>query len=315
MADPGIQAFPASSESLSGAPIPFRFEVTWRSLTDPLEPALPDRSPIKPLTFDTVSGAGRLSGGSPARDAEAREWEMVLPRMRRPAPVAVTTSREPLLLAAPQFTMATQPSELRRWIGLAGVALLLAAGLTGYQRLRDHSSSEDSTIVSGTEMGGAGWITEWASDSAGSARGRQISLYRPSIPMSDYRLEFVGRIDRRSLGWVFRAADSSNYYAAKLEAAQPRASSLTITRFAVVRGFEGIHIQRTLSLNTGASDLLKVRLEARGPRFTVYVQNQVAEDWEDDRLRSGGVGFLNEREERGQIQSLQIAFPKGGTRR
>ena len=67
-------------------------------------------------------------------------------------------------------------------------------------------------------------------------------------------------------------------------------------------------------MNAGASDLLKVRLEAHGPRFTVYVQNQVAEDWEDDRLRSGALGFLNEREERGQIQSVQIAFPKGGSR-
>jgi hypothetical protein len=312
MADPGIQAFQASSESLSGAPIPFRFEVTWRSLTEPLKPAPPDQSNSKPLTFDT--GSGRLSRPAPARDAEAREWEMVLPRMRRPAALALTTPREPLQLAAPQFAMATEPTQMRRWIGLAGVAFLLVAGLAGYQRLRDHSSSEDSTVVSGMEMGGAGWITEWASDSTGSARGRQISLYRPSIPMSDYRLEFLGRIDRKSLGWVFRAADSSNYYAAKLEAVQPVASSLTITRFAVVHGFEGIHIQRTLRLNTSARDLLKVRLEARGPRFTVYVQNQVAEDWEDDRLKSGGLGFLNEREERGQIQSIQLAFPKGGTR-
>jgi hypothetical protein len=209
--------------------------------------------------------------------------------------------------------VASELTQTRRWTGLAGVALLLAAGVAGFERLRDHSSPENSTVVSGMEMGGAGWITEWASDSVGSARGRQISLYRPSISISDYRLEFLGRIDRKSLGWVFRAADSSNYYAVKLEA-QPGASPLTITRFAVVHGFEGIHIQRTLQLNSGASDLLKVRLEARGPRFTVYVQNQVAEDWEDDRLKSGAVGFLNEREERGQIQSVQIAFPKGGTR-
>src|SRR5205814_9544065 len=191
---------------------------------------------------------------------------------------------------------------------------LLAAGVAGYEGLRDRSSPESSTVVAGMEMGGAGWITEWASDSVGSVRGRQISLYRPSISMSDYRLEFLGRIDRRSLGWVFRAADSSNYYAVKLQPAQPGAAPLTITRFAVIHGFEGIHIQRTLAMNAGASDLLKVRLEAHGPRFTVYVQNQVAEDWEDDRLRSGALGFLNEREERGQIQSVQIAFPKGGSR-
>jgi hypothetical protein len=304
MADPGIQAFQGASESLSGAPIPFRFEITWHSLTDPLQPAPPLEQ----------SGTGRLAGRAPAHDTEAREWEMVLPRMRRPAALELAPPREtPLLLAAPQFAMATEPTHPRRWIGLAAVALLLAAAVAGYQRLRDNSSPEDSTVVSGMEMGGAGWITEWASDAAGSARGRQISLYRPSISMSDYRVEFLGRIERRSLGWVFRAADSSNYYAAKLEAVQPGASALTITRFAVVHGFEGIHIQRTLRMNTAASDLLKVRLEARGPRFTVYLQNQVAEDWEDDRLKIGGVGFLNEREERGRIQSVQIAFPKGGT--
>jgi hypothetical protein len=219
-----------------------------------------------------------------------------------------------LLGAAPRFATVPEPTRLRRWIGLAGVVLLLTAGVAGYQWLRQGNSSKDSIVIAGPEMGGAGWITEWASDSAGSARGRQISLYRPSVSMSDYRLEFLGRIERRSLGWVFRAADSRNYYAAKLEAAQPGARALTITRFAVIRGFEGVHIQRTLRLDPGAGEMLKVRLEARGPRFTVSVQNQVVEDWEDDRLKSGGLGFLNEREERGQVQSVQIAFSERGPR-
>jgi hypothetical protein len=302
MADPGNQAFPSGSEILSDAPIPFRFEIAWRSLTEPLRPTPPD--PPNP------KGLMPVTRRPPAGDAEAREWEMVLPRMRRPSAVAPKAApQRPLLLAAPQFTMALEPDRLRRWIGLAGVVLLLAAGAAAYQRLRQGSSPSASTAVA---MGSAGWITEWASDSAGSARGRQITLYRPSVSMSDYRLEFLGRIERKSLGWVFRAADSSNYYVAKLEAAQPGARVLTITHFAVIRGFEGLHIQRTLSLDPGAAGMLRVRLEARGPRFTVYVQNQVVEDWEDDRLKSGGLGFLNEREERGQVQSIQISFPKGG---
>jgi hypothetical protein len=41
------------------------------------------------------------------------------------------------------------------------------------------------------------------------------------------------------------------------------------------------------------------------------LRNQVVEDWQDDRLKSGGVGFLNEREERGKVSSIQISFPKG----
>jgi hypothetical protein len=316
MADPGNQAFQSGSEILSDAPIPFRFEITWRSLTEQLKPTPPDQSTsIVPIPAARGLAISPMTRRPPVYDAEAREWEMVLPRMRRPAAVAPKAApQRPLLLAAPQFTMALESDRLRRWIGVAGVVLLLAAGAAGYKRLRRGSSpSAESMAVAGKEMGSAGWITEWASDSAGSARGRQISLYRPSVSMSDYRLEFLGRIEHKSLGWVFRAADSRNYYVAKLEAAQPAARALTITHFAVIRGFEGLHIQRTLKLDPGAAGMLRVRLEARGPRFTVYVQNQVVEDWEDDRLKSGGLGFLNEREERGQVQSIQISFPKGGT--
>ena len=316
MADPAIPAFQAGSEILAGAPIPFRFEVTWRSLTRPLRPTPLDLSTLTPRHSDAESAASSLSRRAPASEAEPREWEMVLPRMRRPMALAPATPRDPeRRLAAPQFT--TEPEADRPWwlTPVAGITLLLMLGIVAYRWTRqDSSASQDSKVVSGMEMAGAGWITEWASDAAGSARGRQISLYRPSVGMSDYNLEFLGRIERRSLGWVFRAADSRNYYVAKLEAGRPGAPGLTVTRFAVVGGFEGLHIQRTLSRIPGATGVLKVRLEARGPRFTVYVQNQVVEDWEDDRLKTGGLGFLTEREESGEIGSIHISFPKVGKR-
>ena len=152
-------------------------------------------------------------------------------------------------------------------------------------------------------------MSEWASDSMGSSRGRQLSLYRPSMRMSDYRLDFAGHIEKKSLGWVFRAVNSKNYYAGKLEAFSP---GLGVTHFAVIEGVEGPHIQRMLAMPAGAATMFKVRLDARGPRFTISVQNQIVEDWEDGRLKEGGVGFLNEREERGQVASVQISFPKGG---
>ena len=267
MADPGNQAFQSGSEILSDAPIPFQFEITWRSLTEQLKPTPPDQSTsIVPIPAARGLAISPLTRRPPVYDAEAREWEMVLPRMRRPAAVAPKAApQRPLLLAAPQFTMALESDRLRRWIGVAGVVLLLAAGAAGYKRLRRGSSpSAESMAVAGKEMGSAGWITEWASDSAGSARGRQISLYRPSVSMSDYRLEFLGRIEHKSLGWVFRAADSRNYYVAKLEAAQPAARALTITHFAVIRGFEGLHIQRTLKLDPGAAGMLRSQAGGAG---------------------------------------------------
>ncbi len=158
-----------------------------------------------------------------------------------------------------------------------------------------------------------GWVVEWAADSSGEARGRQLSLYRPSLGAADYDLAFFGRIERQSLGVVFRAADASNYYAVKLETVQP-GNQPAITHFAVVGGVEGPHVQRTLQVAPDAGGLWKVSLEARGSAFTVRLHDRIAEEWDDTRLPSGGVGFLNEKEERGQAQSIRISFLKGGAR-
>jgi len=160
-------------------------------------------------------------------------------------------------------------------------------------------------------MGAAGWVSEWASDPRGSALGRQISLYRPSVGLSNYSLEFTGRIERRSLGWVFRAADTRNYYVAKVQES-PSGGRLMLTRFAVVGGLEGAHTRVTFPVlaSVGA---FKIRLEARRSRFTIYVQNQIADHWQEGQLTTGGVGFLNEREERGRVESVRISVLKDGT--
>ncbi len=233
---------------------------------------------------------------------------MILPRMKRPAGLPPELRRE---VQAPQFVTSSELSLGGRFFALAAVAAVIVLGGAVYQWLRPSTNPTSP----GVEMGSASWVSEWASDAAGSSRGRQLSLYRPSLSMSDYNLEFLGRMERRSLGWVFRAADSSNYYAAKLEVAQPGTSLLAITRFAVINGVEGPHIQRPLPLTPTPGEMLKIKLEARGPRFTIWVSDRVAEDWEDGQLKSGGLGFLSERQELGQIGSLQISFTKGGARR
>src|SRR3981081_32322 len=116
MADPAIQAFQASSEILAGAPIPFRFEVTWSSLSLPLRPT--------PLDAESVSNS--LSRRAPVMEAEPREWEMVLPRMRAPGArgLAAPPGWE-ARVAFLGFTTALEPARLRRLAPAAGLALLL----------------------------------------------------------------------------------------------------------------------------------------------------------------------------------------------
>jgi hypothetical protein len=234
-----------------GAAVPFRFELSWRSLTQP-------------------------------------EWFT--------AP----------MLAGPNFAVPSEQGPVRNWTALAACGFLLLTLAVAAARRMEQPSSPAETPKAAVEMGEAGWLTEWVTDPTGSSHGRQISLYRPSLPMSDYRLEFSGRIEHKSLGWAFRKTDSRNYYVGKLQASRP-GGPVNLVRYAVVRGVEDPHIQIPLP-NVSSAGALKVRLDAKRSRFTVYVQNQVVADWEDHRLQKGGVGFLSEREERGQVGSVQISF-------
>jgi hypothetical protein len=209
------------------------------------------------------------------------------------------------VLPGPSFVIPADQSPVRNWIALAAIGFLLVTlAVAAVRRMEQPPPAE--TPRAAVEMGEAGWVTEWVTDPTGSAHVRQISLYRPSLPMSDYRLEFSGRIEHKSLGWAFRKTDSRNYYVGKLQASRP-GGPVNLIRYGVVRGVEDPHIQIPLP-NVSSAGALKVRLDAKRARFTIYVQDQVVADWEDHRLQKGGVGFLSEREERGQMGSVQISF-------
>jgi hypothetical protein len=57
-----------------------------------------------------------------------------------------------------------------------------------------------------------------------------------------------------------------------------------------------------------------IRVDVRGPHFTTYIQGQQVDTWTDDQLKTGGAGFLNEREERGKVKSVSIRYLSGGAK-
>ena len=54
-----------------------------------------------------------------------------------------------------------------------------------------------------------------------------------------------------------------------------------------------------------------MKLAVDGPRFTLYIDGEPVDFWTDNRLKSGAVGFMNERDERGATSSVQFSFAKG----
>jgi hypothetical protein len=291
MTDSGIQVDQGEPETPSSA-TPFSFVISWRSLTQLEAPkaAFPQAPATQANPFDTIRPFGKA-----------------------PDTIAPPLEESAAFLSVPNFAPVLDRSSLRKWAALVGLALLIVTiAIAAMRRIEKSSSSPDGAPIQTMEMGETGWNSEWVTDRVGSALGRQISLYRPSALMSDYHLKFTGRIERKSLNWVFRAADSRNYQVGKLQASRP-GGPLTLIRFAVVRGVEDPHVQIKLPF-VSASGALKVRLDAIGSHLTIYVQDKVVEDWHDDRLKTGGVGFLNEREEQGQVESVEISFQKAGVR-
>lgn len=162
-------------------------------------------------------------------------------------------------------------------------------------------------------VGGGGWVEGWAGDPVDAHYGRQITIYRPSLKLSDYRIDFKGEIETKSLGWVFRAADPENYYAMKLAIVTPGLQpKVALLKYVVVNGHETQAGRVPIDLDVKLDTLYSVRVDVRGTKFTTYVQGQLMDTWTDDQLKSGGMGFLNERVERGRIKSVSVSLLNGG---
>ena len=49
-------------------------------------------------------------------------------------------------------------------------------------------------------------------------------------------------------------------------------------------------------------------MEAIGSSFKLYVQEKMVDYWNDDRLPAGGLGFLEEPNQRAEVQSVRMSF-------
>jgi hypothetical protein len=150
--------------------------------------------------------------------------------------------------------------------------------------------------------------TNWSYDAAGFVRPGPLAIFRPTLDLVDYRFEFLGEIDQKAIGWVFRAQDLKNYYAMKFVIVKPGPLPLIeIVRYAVIDGKEGPHVHKPLPMTVRNDMLYRVLIDVRGADFTVLAQGQVVDFWTDHRLPHGGVGFFGNRGERARLRWVEVS--------
>jgi hypothetical protein len=245
---------------------------------------------------------------------------MVVPKMARPpakpVPAAIAAPAvPPRVTAPPQPAPQPRPAEapirpltlfaetepekasrvrLAKW-GLVAVAVIGVAILV-------RPKTEESEPRTSISFGG-GW-----SRRAISPPGRQIIAYELSRDESNYRMEFSWAPSAQPVGWVFRTRDSGNYYGAKLSLVQPGDSSaVAVEHFSVLGGIETPHSRKVTALMR-SEPAVRIRMDASGPVFTLYVQGSPVDNWTDQRLPKGGFGFYEERGQQPVIQALRFTF-------
>jgi hypothetical protein len=266
----------------------------------------PKSEPVQKLPASKEPPAVRTPAGkAPAVKANAAAPE--------PAPAASIDHTVPNFGAVVNTSMF---GSLKVKIGIAALAAVIGIGVyvqVAGKAKASANPAKTSDVGMSIMVGEGGWVENWAGDPAGLHSDRQITIYRPSLKLSDYRIEFQGQIDTKSIGWIFRAADPDNYYAMKLQlVSQELPLTVVLYKYIVLKGRQ-VQVGRVpIDAPVKNDTVFSIRMDVRGPKFNTYVQGQPVDVWTDDQIKSGGVGFLNERSERGKIKSVSLSYLSGG---
>jgi hypothetical protein len=157
-------------------------------------------------------------------------------------------------------------------------------------------------------VGPAGWSQDWSYDQAGFLRPGKLGFLQQSMSLVNYRLELMGQIERKSLGWAFRAKDDHNYYVAKLTIAKPGPLPMVdLIRYSVTEGKESSKIRVPLPFAVRNDTLYQVEMNIRGDQFRASVNGHVVDSWSDGRLQAGGVGFINGQGEASRVRWIRVS--------
>lgn len=145
---------------------------------------------------------------------------------------------------------------------------------------------------------------------AGALRTDNVRLWKPTLRLADYQMEFQAAIEQRAVSWAFRATDVQSYYATKLIAGAD-GSRAEIERFVILGGREMDRVRLPIPVAMRPDTLYRIRMRVKGDQFTTSVDGQVVDTWRDRRLRRGGVGFFSERGETASVRWVSLSEPDG----
>jgi len=153
----------------------------------------------------------------------------------------------------------------------------------------------------------SGRALDWKVES-GIVHPGKLALWKPSLNLVNYRMDFQGQIEKKSMAWAFRATDLKNYYATKITLRKAgRQPAADIVRYAVMNGKELERVQLPLPMVVRDDMLYRVQVNIKGDRFSTMINGQLVDTWADKRIPSGGVGFFADKGEVAALHWVKVS--------
>jgi hypothetical protein len=147
-------------------------------------------------------------------------------------------------------------------------------------------------------------MQDWLVDVAGVRTG-SLALFVPTLELIDYELDFLARIDTRSLTWVVRAAGNDEFLRCTLTAIG--GGELEFSRCAVISGVAQTPVIAAQRLPGKPRSAMTVSTRANGDSFTVSVDGKIIDAWDDDRFPMGGIGFTGAPDDRARLYWVRLS--------
>lgn len=287
------QASPAPAKAAPAARPEQDRTVAVRRVAQPLVEPPPAGDPLRPEARASVAAVSSPEANPTLPASSARPV-----KPSSDFKIEVT----PPALAIPE----AGPWERVPWYAKAALAMLVAAG-GGYAWWNAQTEPAPAPIkrkmdeVQPLNMAPTEWTTVKAAGPEALAAGRTLTLHQASMELTNYRVEFVGTVDHRAMGWAVRVQNPGNYYAAKLRRNATGTARLSLIRWRVTNGEAGPETVLPLEMRLPSNEQYTVKLDVRGDRIVTTLQGKVIDRWTDGTLTKGGFAYLNQNNERGKI--------------
>jgi hypothetical protein len=149
----------------------------------------------------------------------------------------------------------------------------------------------------------------WISASAPELiRPGSLRIWKKSVSLQNYQMEFMGQLEKKSLSWAIRASDPNNYYASKLVITKPGPlPNARLDRYLVLNGkqYDLPPSLPNMTLERGVN--YRVRVSVQDDRFVTYLNGSYIGAFSDKRLERGGVGFFAEDEDPQEVAWVDVS--------